>query len=159
MPNFGLDPPTHQPPPNPLFWCPHPDKEGTNLLLRQIGIHLHTHQDMKLNCCSDMGQKLRYGRPCIRDLAGTHNWLAQSHIASISSELHWLSHLMLAQSCMFWVICCFVGLTHPTACTRARAPLTLGHVHRPPLNPIRVPIDWAPPELKAQDSAYIFKVL
>ena len=40
---------------------------------------------------------------------------------------------MLAQSCMFWVICCFVGLTHPTACTRARAPRLLDMSTDPPL--------------------------
>ena len=61
-----------------------------------------------------MGQNLRYGRPCTRDLPGTHNWLTQSHIASISSGFH---YLMLAQSCKFGVICSFIGLTHPTACT------------------------------------------
>jgi len=76
------------PPPKPPFRCPHPDKKGTNLLLFQAGIYLHTHQDLKLKCCRVMGQKLRYGRPCTRDLPGTHNWLAQSHIASISSEFH-----------------------------------------------------------------------
>jgi len=32
---------------------------GINLLLFQIGIHLHTHQDLKLNFCRVMGQKLR----------------------------------------------------------------------------------------------------
>jgi hypothetical protein len=53
---------------------------------------------------------------------------------------------MLAQSCKFGVNCCFIGLTHPAACTRARVPLTFGHVHRPP--PLTqfaqkgVPIDW-----------------
>ena len=26
-------------------------------------------------------------------------------------------YLMMAQSCKFGVICCFIGLTHPTACT------------------------------------------
>jgi hypothetical protein len=41
---------------------------------------------------------------------------------------------------------CSIGLTHPAVCTRARVPLTCGHVHRPPLYPIsskRVPINWA----------------
>ena len=38
-PIFGLDPP--DPPPTPPFRCPHPDKKGANLLLFQIGIHLH----------------------------------------------------------------------------------------------------------------------
>ena len=43
-------------------------------------------------------------------------------------------YLMLAQSCKFGVNCCFIGLTHPTTCTQARVPLTIGHVHsRPPL--------------------------
>jgi len=39
-------------------------------------------------------------------------------------------YLMLAQSCKFGVNCCFIGLTHPAACTRARVSLTFGHVHR-----------------------------
>jgi hypothetical protein len=102
-----------------------------------------------------MGQKLRYGRPCTRELPGTHNWLAQSRIASIFSDFHCL---MLAQSCTCGVNCCFIGVTHPAACTRARVPLTFGHVHRPPPNPIcskRVPIDWA----WAEDSVDIFKML
>ena len=89
---FGLDPPEGPPtPPTPTHY-PHPDKKGTDLLFYQIGIHLHTHQDLQLKCCRVMGQNLRYGHPCTRDLPGTHNWLAQSHIASISSEFHWLPH-------------------------------------------------------------------
>ena len=73
-----------------------------------------------------MGQKLRYGRPCTRDLPGTHNCFAQSHI---SSEFH---YLMLAQFCKFGVSCCSIGFTYPAACTRARVPLNFGHVHSPP---------------------------
>ena len=128
---LGWTPLTHHPPPKPPFRCPHPDKKGTNLLLFQIGIHLHTHREyLKLKCCRVMGQKLRYRRPCTRDLPGTHNWLAQSHIASIFSEFY---YFMLAQSCKFGANCCFIALTHPAACTRARVPLTyFGHVHRPP---------------------------
>ena len=124
---FGLDPP------EPPFRCPHPDKKGTNLFLFQIGIHLHAHQDLKLKCCRVMGQKLRYGRPCTRDLPGTHNWLAQSTLLLFLQNS--TDYLMLAQSCKFGVSCCFIGLTHPAACTRARVPLTFGHVHRPPLLP------------------------
>jgi hypothetical protein len=41
-------------------------------------------------------------------------------------------YLMLAQFCKFGVNCCFLGLTHPAACTWARVPLPFGHVHRPP---------------------------
>ena len=85
---FGVDTPEGPPPPKPPFQCPYPNKKGTNLLLFQIGIHLHTHQDLKLKCCRVMEQRLRYGHPCTRDLPGTHNWLAQSHIASFSSEFH-----------------------------------------------------------------------
>ena len=40
-------------------------------------------------------------------------------------------YLMLAQSCKFGSNCCFIGLTHPAACTRACVLLTFGHVHRP----------------------------
>ena len=60
---LGWTPLRDFPPPKPPFQCPHPNKKGTNLLLFQIGIHLHTHQDLKLKCCRVMGQKLRYGRP------------------------------------------------------------------------------------------------
>ena len=84
----ALDPP----PPIPITQCPPPDKKGTNLLLFQIGIHPHTHQDLKLKCCRVMGQKTRYRRPCTHDLLGTHNWLAQSHIASVFSDFHWIFH-------------------------------------------------------------------
>jgi hypothetical protein len=76
------------PPPKPPFQCTHPDRKGTNLLLFKFCIHLHTHQDLKLKCCRVMGQKLGYGRPCTHDLLGTQNWLAQPHIAFISSEFH-----------------------------------------------------------------------
>ena len=51
--------PSSPPSLKPPFRCPHQDKKGTNLLLFQIGIHLHTHQDLKLKCCRVMGQKLR----------------------------------------------------------------------------------------------------
>jgi hypothetical protein len=85
---FGVGTLCPPPPPKPPFQCPHPDKKGTNLLLLYAGIHLHIYQDLKLKCCRIMGQKLRYGRPCTRDLPGTHNWHAQSNIASISSEFH-----------------------------------------------------------------------
>ena len=112
---FGGAPPAPPPPPKPPFRCPHPDKKGTNLLLFQTGIHLHTHQDIKLKCCRVTGQKLRYGRPCTSDLPGTHNWLAQSKIASILQNS--TDFIMLAQSCKFGVDCCFIGLIHPTACT------------------------------------------
>jgi hypothetical protein len=44
-------------------------------------------------------------------------------------------YFMLAQPWKFGVNCCSIGLTHPTACTRARVPLTFGHVHIPPLLP------------------------
>jgi hypothetical protein len=68
------------------------DEKGTNLSLFKVGIHLHTYQDLKLKCCRVMGQKLKYGRPCTHYLpAGTHYWLAQSHIASISSVFHYLT--------------------------------------------------------------------
>jgi len=91
-PNFWAGPPwptTH--PLNPLP-VPPPRQKGYQSALFSLGTHLHTHQDLKLKCCRVMGQKLRYRRPCTCDLPGTHNWLAQSHIASISSEFHWLFH-------------------------------------------------------------------
>ena len=91
---WGWTPLTHPPPKHP-FRCPRPDKKGTSLLLFQISIYLHTHQDLKLKCCRVMGQNLRYGRPCTRDLPGIHNWLAQSHIAPISSEFYYLTGAIL----------------------------------------------------------------
>ena len=118
------------PSPIPIIQCPHPDKKGTNLLLFQTGIHLHTHQDLKLKCCRVTAQKSRYRRPCTRDLLGTRNWLAQSHMLPFIQNS--TGYFMLAQSCKFGVDCCFFGLTRPAACTRARVPLTFGHVHRPP---------------------------
>ena len=44
-------------------------------------------------------------------------------------------YVTLAQSCKFGVSCCFIDLTRLAVCTRARAPLTFGYVHRPPLLP------------------------
>jgi len=137
---FELDPP----PPKPPFRCPHQDKKGTNLLHFQTGVHLHTHQDLELKCCSCrvMGQKLRYGRPCTHNLptTGLHSptLLPFPHIST--------DYFMLAQSWKIRVTCCSISLTHPAACTQARVPPTIGRVHRPPLNPNcpkRVPIDWA----------------
>jgi len=58
----------------------------------QLRYYLFIFCILRLKWCRDMGQKLRYGRPCTRELPGTYNWLAQSHIASISSEFYWLSH-------------------------------------------------------------------
>jgi len=63
--------------------------------------------------------------------------------------------LMLAQSCKFEVICCFIGLTHPAACTQTRCAFDFWTCPQtPPLYPIcskRVPID----NFKAEDSKYI----
>ena len=126
---FGVDPP----PLNPPSGAPPPDKKGTNLLLYQTGIYLHTNQDIKLKCCRVTGQKLRYGRPCTSDLPGTHNWLAQSKIASILQNS--TMYLMLAHSWKFGDNCCSIGLNHPAACTRACVPLAFGIIHRPPLLP------------------------
>ena len=87
---LGLTPLLRAPPPPnpPSSTHPHQTKKSTNLLHFSFVIHLHTNQDLKLKCCRTMGQKQRYGRPCTHDLPGTHNWLAQPHIASISSEFH-----------------------------------------------------------------------
>jgi len=67
-----------------------------------------------------MGQNLRYGRPCTRDLPGTHNWRAQSNIASISSEIHWLSHAGTILEVWGYLLLHWLdsphGL-HPSACT------------------------------------------
>ena len=118
---FGVDTPEGLPTPQTPLQCPHQTKKGSILLLLEFCIHLHTHQYLKLQCRRVMGQKLRYGRPCTRDLPGTHNnwpWLAQSHNASISSGFHCTDYLMLAQTCKFMVNCCFIGLTHPAVCTK-----------------------------------------
>ena len=116
-------------PPYPPFRCLHQDKKGTNLLLLQIGFHLHTHQDLKLMCCRVMGQK--------RDTDAHAHMTNQAPITGLHSPtlLPFLQnstdYLMLAQSCKFGVDCCVIGLTYPAACTRAHVPLTFGHVHRP----------------------------
>ena len=105
-----------KPPPPPPNTAPAPpwDEKGTILLSFKFCIHLHTYQDMQLKWCRVMGQKLRYGRPCTRNLPGTHNWLAQSHIASISSELqNCTGYLMLTLSWKFGVNRCSFGLTTP----------------------------------------------
>ena len=89
---FGFLPLSDHPPPKPPFQCPHPNKNVIILLLYDFCIHLHTHQDLKLQYRRVMGQKLRYGRPCPHDSPGTHNWLAQLHIASFfqnSTILYW----------------------------------------------------------------------
>ena len=121
--------PLRDPPPQTPLPVPHPNKKGTNLLLFEAGIHLHTHQDLKLKCCRVMGQKLRYGRPCTRDhqapITGLHSPTLLLFLQNSTD------YLMLAQSCKYGVNCCFIGLTHPAACTRVRVPLTFGHVHRP----------------------------
>jgi len=80
---MGWRPLRDHPPPKPPLQCLHPDKKGIKLLLFKFCINLHTHQALELKCCGVMGQKLRHGRPRTRDLPGTHNWLAQPHIASI----------------------------------------------------------------------------
>ena len=92
---LGGPPLTHHPPPTHPFRCPHPHKKGTNLLLFQIGIHLHTHQDLNLKCRRGMGQLLRYRRPCPNDSPGTG--LHGSTLLSVS-EFH---YFMLAQSWKF----------------------------------------------------------
>jgi len=67
-----------------------------------------------------------------------HTWPTQAPISGLLSPIllqflyNSIEYLMLAQSCKFGVNCCFIGLTHPAACTRARVPLIFGHVHRPP---------------------------
>jgi hypothetical protein len=81
---------------------------------------------LELKCCRVMGQKLWYGRSCTRYLPGTHS---PTLLLILQNSI---DYLMLAQSCKFGVNCCFIGVTHPATCTRARVPLTFGQVHRPP---------------------------
>ena len=72
MYTFWGGPPEGPPPLTPLL-APPPKQKGYRYSAPfQIGIHLHTHQDLKLKCCRFMGQKLRYGRPCTRDLHTRH---------------------------------------------------------------------------------------
>ena len=52
--------------------------------------------------------------------------------ALLPFTLNSTNYLMLAQSWKFGVNTCSIGLTQSAACTRARVPLTFGHVHRPP---------------------------
>jgi len=63
-------------------------------------------------------------------------------------------YLMLAQSCKFGVNCCFIGLTHPAACTECECLWLLEITTDPPFYLIYskwVPIDWA----WAEDFKYI----
>jgi len=85
-------------PQTPLPVLPPKQKGYHSVFFFEICIHLHTHQDLKLQCRRVNGQKLRYGRPCphdsplVAESPGTHNWLAQLHFASFLSEFHWLFH-------------------------------------------------------------------
>ena len=126
---FGVDTPDGPlTPQTPLPVLPPKQKGYHSVFFFEICIHLHTHQDLKLQCRRVNGQKLRYGRPCPHDLPGTHTWLAHPHIASRNST----DYLMLAQTWKLGVNCCSIGLTHHAACTQAHVPLTYRHVHRPP---------------------------
>ena len=124
------------PPPKPPFQYPSSDKMGTNLLLFEFCIHLHTHQDIKLKCRRVMGQRLRHGRPCTHDLPGTHNWLAH---CSISSDFY---YLMLALSWKSGVNCCSIGLSYPAACLCLCLWDTFTDFPFCPICSKRVPIDW-----------------
>ena len=78
-------------PPLPTLPVPPPKQKGTNLLLYKFCVNLLTHQDLKLNCCRVMGQKLRYGRPCTRPTR--HRQLAcTAWHCFLSLEFHWLPH-------------------------------------------------------------------
>jgi len=120
---FGLDPP-HKPP------FRRPDKKSTNLLLFQIGIRVHTHQDLywsvaelwDKNWDPDALAFVTYQAP----ITGLHSPTLLPFLETSTD------YFMLAQSCKLWVNFSFIGLTHPAACNGARVPLTFGHVHNPP---------------------------
>ena len=116
---FYVDTPEGPPTPQLPFQCPHPDKRGTNLLCFDFCIDLPTHQDLKLKCRRIMGQKLRYGRLCTTPPTGILYCLAQPHIASFSSELHWPSHagtiLEVRSELLFLWLDLLISL-HPSAC-------------------------------------------
>ena len=139
----------------PPFRYPHQDKKGTNLLLFQTGIHLHTHQDLKLKRCRVMGENwdtdahahVTYQAP----ITGLHNPTLLPFLQNSTD------YLKLAQSCKFGVTCCSIGLTHPAACTLRVCLWLLDISTDPPFNPIcskKVQIDWA----WAQDSDDIFEI-
>jgi len=103
-----------------------------------------------------MRQKLRYGRPCTHDLPGTHNWLAQLHIASFF-------RVPLTISCwhnpgsLEWVAAPLAWLTPRPAPERLCLWL-LDMSTDPPFYPIcskRVTINWA----WAEDSDDMFRIL
>ena len=121
------------PPPKPPFRCPHPDKKGTNLLLFQTGIYLHTHILIKTWDWSvaelwgkfwdtDAHAHVTYQAP----ITGLHNSTLLPFLQNSTD------YFMVALFCKFGVNCWSIGLTYPVACTRARVPLTFGQVHRPP---------------------------
>jgi hypothetical protein len=119
-------PPRDHPPPKPKlksrrgitpppFQCPHPDRKGTNLLLFQFCIHLHTVAELwDKNTDMDAHAHMTYPAP----ITGLHSPTLLPFLQNSPD------YLMLAQSCKFGVNCCVIGLTHPAACTRVRVPLT-----------------------------------
>ena len=97
------------PPLNPLP-VPPPKQKGYQSAPFSNWHHLHTHQDPELKCCIAIRQKLRYGRPCTRDVPGTHNWCLHSPTL-LPFLQNSTDYLMLAHSCKYGVSCCFIGLT------------------------------------------------
>ena len=96
-------------------------------------IFMQTHHDLKPICCRVMG----YGAKTEIRMP-MYTWPTR-HPQLACTAPHcfhnYTDYLMLAQSWKFGVNCCFIGLTHPAAWTQARVPLTLEHVHKPPLLP------------------------
>eukprot|EP00983_Pelagomonas_calceolata_P001597 53467-Pelagomonas_calceolata.AAC.3 len=106
---------------------------GTNLLLFQFSIHLHTQHNEKLIRGKVMGQKLSSGRPYIPALPGTHNWLVCPQTALLSSPSN--NALYVVTILEVWIgllhLCIYTLATH----TLARMALTPSHAHKPLLLP------------------------
>jgi hypothetical protein len=96
-----------------------------------------------------------YGRPCTRDyqapITGLHSPILLLFLQNSTD------YIMLAQSCKFVVNCCFIGLTHPAACTECVCLWLFEMSTGPPFYPIyskRVPIGW----VWAEDFNDMFKI-
>ena len=130
---FGVDTPEGPPPPNPPSSAPTKTKRvPIRSFLKQASICIliktwnwSVAELWGRNWGTDAHAHVTYQAP----ITGVHSPTLLPFLQKSTD------YLMLAQSWKFGVICCFIGLTHPTACTRVRVPLIFGHVHRPPLLP------------------------
>jgi len=135
MPKFWAGPAwgtTHPPEPHPIplpRWKGHHFAPFSNRhpSAFQIGIHLPKTWNWSVvelwgkNWDTDAHAHATYQAP----ITGLHSPTLNPFLQNSTD------YLMLAEFWKFGVNCCFIGLTNSAACTRARVPLTFGHVHKP----------------------------